>query len=80
MTEATYHLLGKACTRDEYVAFKKKLRISERFVDERHPAVRDGGKGGFGAIWDAVDPVSGKTYTVNESLIDGASSHRIEEA
>ncbi len=80
MGESTYHLLNRSCTRDEYVAFKKRLQISERFIDERYPAMREGGRGGFGAIWDAVDPASGKKYTVNESTVDGAASHRIEEA
>ena len=80
MAESSYTLLGRSCSRDEYVAFKNKLKLSEHFIDERLPATLPRGRGGFGALWDAVDPETGRKYIVNESMIDGQAHHAINPA
>ncbi len=78
MRPPAYLLLGRPCTRREYEDFKAKLDVAASFVDERLPAVGPGGVGGHGAIWKAVDPATGARYTINEYMVEGESTCRID--
>lgn len=71
----SYKLLGKEVKAEEYQAFRKSLAIEQDFIDERLPP-QEGGAGGHGAIWQAVD-TKGVSYEINEYTLNNDQVYSI---